>query len=120
MGVGGKERHGEASSTVVAETSCHHSRTSTFNRVLCPSHPLPDTLVLSTDIHQNLSLGRCRPTLPPPPCWKSTLCWCFYLFFGVFLSNNESVGSAIFLGVQINLRLSNMSSMGLFDEGVEQ
>lgn len=32
---GEQESKGEASGTVVAEPSCHHSRTSTFNRVLC-------------------------------------------------------------------------------------
>ncbi|CAB1445569.1 unnamed protein product [Pleuronectes platessa] len=36
QGEGGEERQREAAGTVVAEPSCHHSRTSTFNRVLCP------------------------------------------------------------------------------------
>lgn len=97
---------------MVAETSCHHSRTSTFNRVLSPSHPLPDTLALSTDIHQNLSLGHCRP----PLVGRVRSAGVFSLLF--FKSRDG--GSAVFLGVQINLRLGNMSSTGLFDESVGQ
>lgn len=98
---------------MVAETSCQHSRTSTFNRVLSPSHPLPDTLALSTDIHQNLSWP-----LSPPLVGRVRSAGVFSFLFFFFKSRDG--GSAVFPGIQINLRLGNMSSTGLFDESVGQ
>lgn len=76
-----------------------------------PSHLIPDTALPSAEIHQNLLLGPC------PPCWRSALRWCLFFFKG----QRWVSGSAVFPGVQINLRLgSNISSTRLFDESVGQ
>lgn len=109
----GGRKQGEASGTVVAEPSCHHSRTSTFNRVLCT---LPSYSRHCTALRWNPSKPLFRP-LPPPLVGRVLSAGVFSFFKG----QRWVQGSAVFPGVQINLRLgSNISSTGLFDESVGQ
>lgn len=76
-----------------------------------PSHPIPDTVLPSTEIHQTPSLGPC------PPVGRVLSAGVFSFFKG----QRWVLGSAVFPGIQINLRLgSSISSTGLFDESVGQ
>lgn len=81
-----------------------------------PSHLIPDTVLPSTETHQNLP-SQAPSSAPSPPCWKSTLHWCLFFLKG----QRWVLGSTVFPGVQINLGLvSSTSSTGLFDESVGQ
>ena len=80
-----------------------------------PSHLIPDTLPKS------IKTPLLAPACPPCSLVGGVLSAGVFSFFFSFKGQRWVQGSAVFPGVQINLRLgSNRSSTGLFDESVGQ